>query len=152
MEEPTLTIGQVAREVGLNASAIRYYERIGVLPEPERSSGQRRYSKETIQLLHVVDVAKRAGFSLDDARLLLAGTDGGDPAYTQLRELAQRKLPEVDALISRAQAMRDWLSTATGCNCETLDVCALFEDQAKAPDRVEARQTTALRLTRVAPR
>jgi MerR family transcriptional regulator, redox-sensitive transcriptional activator SoxR len=149
MEETTLTIGQVAQQVGLNTSAIRYYERVGVLPEPERSSGQRRYTAETIQRLHVIDVAKRAGFSLDDARLLLAATDGGDPAYAQLRELAQRKLPEVDALISRAQAMRDWLSTASGCNCETLDVCALFEDGAQAPNVVEAGETGSLRLTHV---
>jgi MerR family redox-sensitive transcriptional activator SoxR len=150
MEDARLTIGQVAREVGLNTSAIRYYERVGVLPEPERVSGQRRYTAETVRQLHVIDVAKRAGFSLDDARLLLAGTDGGDPAYAQLRELAQRKLPEVEALISRAQAMRNWLSTASGCNCETLDVCALFEDGAKIPDEVEAGQTPALRLTHVA--
>jgi MerR family transcriptional regulator, redox-sensitive transcriptional activator SoxR len=150
MEDATLTIGQVAREVGLNSSAIRYYERVGVLPEPVRSSGQRRYTAETVQQLHVIDVAKRAGFSLEDARLLLAATDGGDPAYAQLRELAQRKLPEVEALIARAEAMRDWLSTASGCNCETLDVCALFEDGADARDEVKAMQTPALRLTHVA--
>ena len=150
MEDARLTIGQVAREVRLNTSAIRYYERVGVLPEPERVSGQRRYTAETVRQLHVIDVAKRAGFSLDDARLLLAATDGGDPAYAPLRELAQRKLPEVEALISRAQAMRDWLSTASGCNCETLDVCALFEDGAKIPDEVEAGQTPELRLTHVA--
>jgi DNA-binding transcriptional MerR regulator len=149
MEQATLTIGQVAQAVGLNTSAIRYYERVGVLPEPERSSGQRRYTEETIQRLHVIDVAKRAGFSLDDARLLLAATESGDPAYAQLRELARRKLPEVDALIFRAQAMRDWLHTASGCNCETLDVCALFDDGAKAPDDVEAGQTAGLRLTHV---
>jgi MerR family redox-sensitive transcriptional activator SoxR len=149
MEDATLTIGQVARQVGLNTSTIRYYESVGVLPEPERLSGQRRYTKATIQRLHVIDVAKRAGFSLDDASLLLAATDGGDPAYAQLRELARRKLPEVDALISRAQAMRAWLSTASRCNCETLDVCALFEDDAKAPDQLEARQTP-LRVTHVA--
>jgi MerR family transcriptional regulator, redox-sensitive transcriptional activator SoxR len=149
MEDATLTIGEVARQVGLKTSAIRYYESIGVLPDPQRSGGQRRYTTEAIQQLHVIDVAKRAGFSLDDARLLLAATDGGEPAYAQLRELARRKLPEVDALISRAQAMRDWLSTASGCNCETLDVCALFEEDANAPDQLDARQTNALRLTHV---
>ena len=150
MEEATLTIGEVARQVGLNTSAIRYYEAVGVLPAPERSSGQRRYTEQTIQRLHVIDVAKRAGFSLDDARLLLAATDGGDPAYAKLRELARRKLPEVDALISRAQAMRDWLSTASGCNCETLDVCALFEDEAMAPDEVKAHKDADLQLTHIA--
>ena len=124
MEEPTLTIGQVARRAGLNASAIRYYERVGVLPPPERVAGQRRYTADTIRSLHVIEVAKRAGFSLDEASRLLA-TD--EPAHARLRELAGRKLPEVEALIGRAEAMRDWLTAAGACECETLEVCALFE-------------------------
>jgi MerR family redox-sensitive transcriptional activator SoxR len=128
MQQTQLTIGEVARQAGLNTSAIRYYESVGVLPEPDRESGQRRYTAETIQRLHVIDVAKRAGFSLDEARLLLETTDAGAPAFAQLRELALRKLPEVEALIERAQAMQAWLTAASSCHCETLDVCALFED------------------------
>ena len=131
--EATLTIGEVARRAGLNTSAIRYYESRGVLPEPERESGRRRYTEETVRRLHVIEVAKRAGFTLDEARVLLATADDGTPASEPIRELALRKLPDVDALITRAQAMRHWLQTATGCNCETLDVCALFDDQALAP-------------------
>jgi MerR family redox-sensitive transcriptional activator SoxR len=127
VQEATLTIGEVARQAGLKTSAIRYYERVGVLPAPERVSGQRRYTSETVQRLHVIDVAKRAGFSLADAKLLLQSTDGGAPAFAQLRELSLRKLPEVDALIQRAQAMREWLTIARGCDCETFDVCGLFE-------------------------
>ncbi len=135
MQEANLTIGEVAHLVGLKTSAIRYYESVGVLPEPEREHGQRRYSTETVRRLQVIDIAKRAGFSLDEARVLLATEQAGSPAHEQLRELAQRKLPEVDALIDRAQAMRRWLSTATGCGCQTLDVCALFG--AQAPSTLE---------------
>jgi MerR family transcriptional regulator, redox-sensitive transcriptional activator SoxR len=127
MNDATLTIGEVAQLAGLRTSAIRYYESIGVLPEAERDCGQRRYTKETVRQLQVIGVAKRAGFSLGEARLLLAAESEGSPAYEQLRELAQQKLPQVDALIERAQAMRQWLSTATACGCETLDGCALFE-------------------------
>ena len=126
MSQEALTIGEVARRVGLKTSAIRYYESVGVLPEPERRSGQRRYTADTLRRLEVIDVAKRAGFTLDEARILLATRDDGTPAHEQIRELAQRKLPDVEALIERAQAMRTWLSTATGCNCNSLDVCALF--------------------------
>jgi MerR family transcriptional regulator, redox-sensitive transcriptional activator SoxR len=122
----TLTIGDVARRAGLNTSAIRYYESVGVLPEPERVAGQRRYTEETVRRLEVLDVAKRAGFTLDEARLLLADDD--HPAHEQIRALAERKLPEVEALIARANAMRDWLTAATSCTCETLDVCALFDE------------------------
>jgi MerR family redox-sensitive transcriptional activator SoxR len=123
----TLTIGQLARRCGLNTSAIRYYEANGVLPEPIRVSGQRRYGPDAIRRLEVLDVAKRAGFSLDDARVLLQSAEAGTPAFEALRELAAHKLPDVEALINRAQAMRAWLLTATDCSCTSLDVCALFD-------------------------
>jgi MerR family transcriptional regulator, redox-sensitive transcriptional activator SoxR len=130
MDDATLTIGEVARQAGLRTSAIRYYESVGLLPEPLRERGHRRYGDDTLRRLRVIDVAKRAGFSLDEARVLLATGDGGPPARARLRELAERKLPEVDDLIARAQAMRTWLLTARGCECETLDVCGLFEADA----------------------
>ena len=126
MEDATLTIGQVAQRAGLNVSAIRYYEAEGLLPEAPRVGGQRRYTEATLGRLDVIDVAKRAGFSLDEIRLLLTAADAGEPAHTELQELAERKLPEVEELIDRAQAVRRWLVTATGCGCKTLDVCALF--------------------------
>jgi MerR family redox-sensitive transcriptional activator SoxR len=127
VDEATLTIGQVARRAGLRTSAIRYYEAVGLLPEAPRESGQRRYGEETLRRLQVIEVAKRAGFSLDEARILLSTGNGGPPAHAQLRELAERKLPEVDELIARAQAMRAWLVTASDCRCETLDACGLFD-------------------------
>lgn len=123
MDDATLTIGQLARQAGVTTSTIRYYERVGVLPQPDRIAGQRRYTVETVRRLQVIDVAKRAGFSLEEVRALL----GSDRASDALRELAQRKLPDVQALIARARAMEAWLATASGCGCPTLDVCDLFD-------------------------
>ena len=123
----TLTIGQLAARAGLNTSAIRYYERVGVLPRPERRSGRRCYGLDAVRRLEVLDVAKRAGFTLDEARVLLQRTEAGTPAFEAVRELAARKLPEVEDLIARAEAMRAWMTTATECTCETLDACELFE-------------------------
>jgi DNA-binding transcriptional MerR regulator len=114
-----LTIGQVAERAGLNASAIRYYEREGLLPAPERQGGQRRYTDETVRRLQVIDIAKRAGFSLDEARMLLDGAP-------EPRELVDRKLAEVEALIARAEAMRAWLLKARECECSSLELCELF--------------------------
>lgn len=96
--------------------------------------------------MEVLDIAKRAGFTLDEARVLLQSAEAGTPAFASLRDLAARKLPEVDALISRAQAMRTWLLTATDCSCTTLDVCALFDPDAHAPP---THQSEPLRITRV---
>ena len=129
----TLTIGEVAREAGLNASAIRFYEDRGVLPQPERVSGQRRYTRDAIRRLEIVDIAKRAGFSLDDVRTLLLASDDGAPAHEHLRDFAQRKLPEIRALIERAEAMERWLTTATGCGCSSIDDCRLFDAASALP-------------------
>jgi len=142
MHDTTLTIGQLAERFGINTSAIRYYERVGVLPVPMRESGQRRYGPEAVRRLEVLDVAKRAGFSLDESRLLLQSADAGTPAFESVRALAARKLPEVEELIERAEAMRSWLLAATDCSCTSLDVCALFE-RAKAPVQAAATSFSA---------
>lgn len=127
MDDTTLTIGQLAQRVGLNTSAIRYYERVGVLPEAERESGRRRYGPDAVRRLQVLDVAKRAGFSLDEAKVLVQSATDQAAAAASLRTLAARKLPDIEADIARAQAMRDWLLAATDCECPSLDDCELFD-------------------------
>ena len=134
MDDSTLTIGEVARSAGLNVSAIRYYEAERLLPEAPRVAGQRRYTSETLNRLGVIDVAKRAGFSLDDIRVLLDASDKGEPAHNQLQELAQSKLPQVEDLIRRAEVVRAWLKTATNCGCDSLDACALFSEASEDLD------------------
>lgn len=126
MEEATLSIGEVAEMAGTSVSAIRFYEREGLLPAAERVGGRRRFPVETVKRLGIVDVAKRAGFSLREIAVLLSAADGGAPAHEQLQALAARKLPEVDASIDRARAMRGWLTAAAVCRCESLEDCALF--------------------------
>src|SRR3712207_4535380 len=121
-----MRIGAVARRAGVRVSLIRYYEQIGLLPEPERVSGQRRYDDTVLRRLAVIDVAQRAGLRLEDIRELVH--HGNDPMNARLRELAERRLPEIDALIDRAQRVRAWLEAATGCDCERIDDCALFDD------------------------
>ena len=122
------SIGEVAEAVGLNASAVRYYERVGLLPVPERVGGQRRYGSETVNRLRTIRAGQQAGFSLQEVGQLLRGADDGNAAE-ELRLLAERKLPDVDALIERAQAMKQWLELATECRCGSLDVCQLFGDR-----------------------
>jgi MerR family redox-sensitive transcriptional activator SoxR len=117
-----LTIGQVAARAGLNTSRIRYYESVGVLPEPVRVSGQRRYEEDVLRRLNVIDVAQRAGLTLDEIRDLTGSPHAGD----RLRELAERKLPEIEALIARAEEMKRWLEAARRCDCETVHACGLF--------------------------
>jgi MerR family transcriptional regulator, redox-sensitive transcriptional activator SoxR len=131
MNPESLTIGQVAAKAGVRTSSIRYYESVGVLPEPERVGGQRRYTTEVLDRLGFISVAQQAGFSLDEIRELL---EDSDKAHTseRLQDLAQRKLPDVEKLISRAEAMRGWLQAAGDCQCKSLELCPLFGDVAHA--------------------
>lgn len=124
-----LTIGEIAARTGLAASAIRYYERVGLLPVAARASGQRRYPEAIVRRLELIGMAKDAGFSLDEIRVLLDASDAREDPSDALRTLAVKKLPEIEALITRAEAMRNWLLLARVCTCADLDLCALFEER-----------------------
>ena len=128
-----LSIGEVSRATGKAASAIRYYEEIGLLPEPVRVSGRRRYPPEVLRTLAVIETAQRAGLTLPEVRLLLASSPGDRAAIERLRDVAVRKLPELTALIERAELVRGWLEAAARCDCPTLDDCPLFEEDRLPP-------------------
>jgi MerR family transcriptional regulator, redox-sensitive transcriptional activator SoxR len=137
--EPSLTIGEVAARVGLRTSHIRYYETIGVLPAPDRRSGQRRYHEDVLHRLSIIDVAQRAGLSLEEIRDLTGPQENGHDAGERIRALAERKLPDIEALIERAQAVKRWLEVASSCDCATVDVCGLFIDPTLAPPPADAK-------------
>jgi len=119
-----LTIGELASRTNRRASSIRYYEEIGLLPAPVRVSGQRRYPPEAVRALTVIDTAQRAGLTLEEIKPLLAGGSADE-----LRAIAERKLPELDDLIARAEVARRWLEAAARCECPSLDECCLFEPE-----------------------
>jgi MerR family transcriptional regulator, redox-sensitive transcriptional activator SoxR len=121
-----LTIGEVARRAGVATSSIRYYERIGLLPPPERLSGQRRYDMEVLGKLGFIGVAQSAGFKLREIKRLLDGVDRPDGMGEQIRSLSSQKLTEVEELLERARAMKGWLEVAQECGCATPEECALF--------------------------
>ena len=138
MDEKKLKIGEVAKRAGLRKSAIRYYESIGLLAEPERTSGQRLYDESILRRLSVIDVAQRAGLTLEEIAPLTGPGNRSADASRHIRELADAKLPEIDALIARAQAVRQWLEVARHCDCASVDVCDLFIDPTLAPPAADA--------------
>jgi len=121
-----LTIGEVARRAGVATSLIRYYESIGLLPEPDRLHGQRRYDSDVLGRLAFIGVAQSAGFKLSEIKELVGGIDDGDALSEHIRSASARKLDEVEALLERTRAMKGWLETAQGCGCATPAECALF--------------------------
>jgi MerR family redox-sensitive transcriptional activator SoxR len=135
-----LAIGEVAERAGMSTSRIRYYEARGLLPEPERAAGKRRYTDEVFRRLAIIDAAQRVGFTLADIRDLLGSRD--QPAHERLRQLAMLKLPELDDLIARATSVRRALKMCSTCSCESIDVCRMFDDRVLAFRQSEAPAVT----------
>jgi len=135
---PRLAIGELAALTGKRPSLIRYYEQIGLLPPPARVRGQRRYDPATVRTLAVIDTAQRASLTLAEIRTLLAASPGDESGIDRLRALADRKLPEITALIERTELVRTWLECASRCECPDLDQCPLFDDPPLKPaDRAD---------------
>ena len=121
---PGLTISEVARQVGLQASAIRYYERIGLLPAAERRSGQRRYDSTVLYRLAVVQRARQLGFTLEEIQQLFFGFRNNARASARWQELSRKKLAELDELMGGIKTVRRLLhKMMKKCHCETLDQC-----------------------------
>lgn len=119
-----LTISEVAGRVGLRASAIRYYEQVGILAPARRVSGQRRYDGAVVQRLAVMRRAQEVGFTLEEIRELFGGSGKGTPVSTQWKNIARRKLVELDAQIERIRTMKGLLQNLqTQCVCETIEQC-----------------------------
>jgi len=122
-----LTIGDVAARAELAASTLRYYESAGLLPPPARSNGRRRYGEDVFRRLTAIKVARDAGFTISEVRTLLGGVEEGEPISARWRELAQRKLVEVEALIERARGMKRLLEEGLTCGCVSFDDCGLLQ-------------------------
>jgi MerR family mercuric resistance operon transcriptional regulator len=116
-----LRSGQVAEAAGVNPQTLRYYERRGLLPEPDRTlGGHRVYPPDIVAVLRMIKAAQRLGFSLDEVAELLA--IGHRPAGLAGRAAA--KLAEVEAAIADLTVVRDTLRAAVDAGCDDLAVCA----------------------------
>ena len=121
---PALTISQVARQVGLQASAIRYYEQIGLLPPADRVSGQRRYDLTVLYRLSVIQRARQLGFTLEEVRQLFFGFRDAPRASARWQSLCRKKMGELDALLNDIKTVRRLLRRMMSrCHCDTLDQC-----------------------------
>jgi DNA-binding transcriptional MerR regulator len=123
----TMTIGELSEITGLSVSAIRFYQRRGLLPPRDAESGWQRFGAETLDRLAVIELAKSAGFSLDEIVRLLdamnADLDTVPDAEPIWRGLAQHKIAEIDRSLARLEALRRLLQDA-------LDFAHLSADRA----------------------
>jgi DNA-binding transcriptional MerR regulator len=110
MVESLLTIGEVADRAGVSTSAIRFYERRGLLPADARRSGQRRYLESTLRRLVFIGMLQDAGLALDDIDGILNA-----PNVQAWKSIARRRLEVLDAEIARMQEAREYLAGALLC-------------------------------------
>jgi len=118
-----MPIGEVARAAGIAPSAIRYYEKAGLLPKPGRQSGQRRYGAETAARLKIIQLARDAGFTIAETRTFLSGFSPATTPAARWRALAERKLAELEAQSQRIARMKTLLESSFQCRCPRIEDC-----------------------------
>lgn len=128
-----LSIGQVAEQAGIAASAIRYYEREGLIPKAARRSGRRVYGPGIFDRLTLIEVAKAAGFTMAEIKRLLGGFARRTPPGVRWRALADQKLVELDRRLEEVQRMKRVLEVVRGCECPTLEDCSRAMRESGSP-------------------
>jgi redox-sensitive transcriptional activator SoxR len=117
-------VGDVAKRAGVNVETLRYYERRGLMPAPERTpSGHRRYDEETVRFLLAIKDAQAVGFTLAEIAEYLGASRRSGSAPEALRVRMAAKIDQIDARIAALRRMRDELARVVGCACTSLDHC-----------------------------
>jgi len=125
-----LTIGRLAESAGVNLETVRYYERIGLMPEPGRTpGGHRSYEPEHRRRLRFIRRSRELGFGLDAIRRLIALSEPGVEACREVRDMAQDHITSVDAKIADLRRLRRVLKQAVTDCCEGVTVrCPVIEE------------------------
>ena len=143
-----MRVGEVAERAGVNVETLRYYERRGLLPAPERTpSGHRRYDEETVRFLRAIKEAQAVGFTLAEiAEYLRAARRSGSPSEA-LRVRMAAKIDEIDARIAALRRMREELARVVGCACTSLDHCTCGAAYLARRGRAPAARPSLLHVT-----
>jgi MerR family redox-sensitive transcriptional activator SoxR len=130
-----LTIGDVAERSGLATSAIRFYERIGLIHAERTPAGQRRFRRDVLRRIAFVRIAQRVGMTLEDIQTALAGLPvDRAPTAQDWRRLTAGWQNQLDERIAVLETLRAGLSSCIGCGCLSLRTCKLAN-----PNDVAAR-------------
>ncbi len=139
-DQGLLSITEVADATGLQSSALRYYEKAGLVTPAGRAGGRRLYEPEVLHRLALVALLQEAGFTIGEIAELV---DRRDRRRTW-RSLAERKLDEIDRHMERVAAARELLTAALDCGCSSLEECDLVSSR-RGRHR-KAAQTLTLRM------
>jgi MerR family redox-sensitive transcriptional activator SoxR len=128
-----LSIGQVSKKTGVPASALRYYERAGILQKASRVNGRRVYDENTIRRIDVLRFAQEAGFTLEQVKTLFHGFEVRTPLSARWQRLARQKIEELDALARKVERMKAALELGLRCGCLRIEDCTLAPADALDP-------------------
>ena len=125
-QDDLLSIGEVARRSGLATSALRFYEREGLVVGERTPGGQRRYPRSVLRRLAFIRAAQNVGLSLEEiGRALSSLPHGRNPTAADWARLSRVWRERLDEQIAGLVALRDGLTTCIGCGCLSLRRCAL---------------------------
>ena len=122
-KEVALEIGELGRRTGLATSALRYYERVGLLVPDGRAHGRRYYGPASRERIALIRLCQDGGFTLAEIRAFVAAGSRRDPSW---RRVMEAKLRELEASISRAKGAKDMIEHALACRHRELSMCPNF--------------------------
>jgi DNA-binding transcriptional MerR regulator len=128
-ENSLVPIGELARRTGVATSALRYYERIGLLPPAERAGQRRQYPPSSADHVALIRLYQDAGFTLAEIGRLLAAKSRGRPDWNRL---AEHKIAELDARIADTQRAKKLIEHALACPHRDLVDCPNFRSALEA--------------------
>ncbi|MEM8706005.1 MAG: redox-sensitive transcriptional activator SoxR [Actinomycetota bacterium] len=122
-----LSVGQVAERCGVAASAVRFYDDVGLIRSTRTAGNQRRFARDTIRRIAFISAAQAVGRSLEEIGDALASLpDARTPTHADWNRVATSWRPRLDEQIERLIALRDQLDACIGCGCLSLDRCAMY--------------------------
>ncbi|MFC0100578.1 redox-sensitive transcriptional activator SoxR [Micromonospora marina] len=127
MHEATLTIGQLADRSGVAPSALRYYERLGLIHAARTGGNQRRYARTELRRVAFIRISQQVGVSLDEIRAALDSLPSGrTPTPDDWAALSRAWRDRLDERIRLLGKLRDDLDGCIGCGCLSLQRCTLY--------------------------
>jgi MerR family redox-sensitive transcriptional activator SoxR len=124
-----MKIGELSKVVGLSAPTLRYYERIGLMPAPDRRGGKRCYDDAALRRARMLKAARQAGLRIAELKLLTQSVN--DP--TKRSAVLGARLAATDRELSRLADMREILAAAALCECQDVAACAIAKEAERAP-------------------
>ena len=128
-----LSIGDLAVRTGLSVSAIRFYEKKGLVTPDRNAGNQRRFEGSDIRRLSFILIAQQIGLSIDQIKDIMSGLpEGRTPTKSDWSKISRQFRTMLDQRIAMMQRMRDNLDGCIGCGCLSLKVCQLYNPEDKA--------------------